>query len=281
MINIGILGSSYSRGRHGESLYANYDRTLNKGDVPFEDWFEEFKTNPDYNFINVALPGHGTEHYLNKIVSLKRNKDIKAVVLECVGNRSMYNFFDESIDKNFQFEKGHSVYKTGKTKFGRIVNEEMLNTENIDELIDMTFNNNKGLCSYYRGIHDTQPGYKLSEKDYKQYKWSALRMAEIDRSQDFFGFIDLYQSISLCNMLGIKCIVWAHSWPFEEEKGFTEMLQGATYVKFPDASTAKEYYIKKYNYDSNMVLCDSAHFNSDIDKIMVRDFIMPCIDKTI
>ncbi|SVD53212.1 uncharacterized protein METZ01_LOCUS406066, partial [marine metagenome] len=248
MINIGILGSSYSRGQHYDKgntvpTLKQTKKTLANGNVPFEHWFEKHKTKIDYNFINVALPGHGTEHYLNKIISLKRCEDIKAVVIESVGNRSGFNYFDEKVDANFRFIYGRSIYELGR----RLTKKE----GDLKQLVRGMFNNNMGLLSYYENCFVDTLGYKLNTADYKQYKKSALRLARIDTSQEFFGFLDLYQSISLCNMLDIKCILWGHSWGFEDWPGFQEMLQGATYVLFPNAINAKEYYRKKYKYDDD------------------------------
>ena len=92
---------------------------------------------------------------------------------------------------------------------------------------------------------------------------------------EFWGMLDIYQTIKLCKMLNIKCVLWEKSWEFTKLPGFKNMLQGSKFVEFPKQPNAHKYYIAKYGLDN--ILCDHDHFKDEINDEMVRDFIGPSL----
>ena len=69
---------------------------------------------------------------------------------------------------------------------------------------------------------------------------------------EFWGMLDNYQTIKLCNMLGIRCVLWAKTWEFTRYPSFRNMLQGAKLVEFDPryGPNAHNYYEDKYGLEN-------------------------------
>ena len=84
---------------------------------------------------------------------------------------------------------------------------------------------------------------KKSFDTWKEVQWN---IAAIDNAVEFWGVLDIYQTIKLCKMLGIKCVLWANKTKFSELPIFKNMLQGESYIEFGRFPNAFEYYVNKY-----------------------------------
>jgi len=81
MINIGIVGSSYS-----------YGRNVIRGDHPdifLIDIFKEYNKNEEFDFYSLAKWGIGTETYLSNVIFLKQQYNIKILFIELIENREL------------------------------------------------------------------------------------------------------------------------------------------------------------------------------------------------
>ena len=94
-------------------------------------------------------------------------------------------------------------------------------------------------------------------------------MAYSNNAFEFWGILDCYQSIKLCNMLNIKVVTWQKSFDFRKYITPT--------VKFDDYANAHSFYKNKYGDDK--ILCDETHFNDKTNNEMVRDYIAPELRK--
>jgi hypothetical protein len=248
-MKIGIVGSSYSVGSHH-----NVETGANDLALPFEMWLEKHTTGME--FFNAACSGKGTELYLNKVVYLKDKFDIDCLLIEIVNNRSMLNF------------------KCMPKKYKSIIKET-----DIAHLEDDVYKNSGSAYSYLRALiqdmdESTFTANKKSFDTWKEVQWN---IAATDNAMEFWGMLDIYQTIKLCKMLGIKCVLWAKSWEFSQLPIFKSMLQGESYVDFPGFPNAHQYYVNKYDEES--IRCDHYHFNDSTNEEMVRDFIAPILMK--
>jgi hypothetical protein len=249
-MKIGIVGSSYSVGLHTNGREHSEKVILASR---FETWLEKHTTGME--FFNAACAGKGTELYLNKVVYLKNKFNIDCLLIEVIQNRSMLNVkcmpdAYKSIIKDTDIAQlEHNVYKNSSSGYDHWRSIE----EPIEEQTQLAAN-------------------KKSFDTWKEVQWN---IAAIDNSTDFWGVLDIYQTIKLCKMLGIKCVLWANKTKFSELPIFENMLQEESYIKFGIFPNAFEYYVNKYGKKN--ILCDHAHFNDSTNEEMVKDFIAPMI----
>lgn len=246
-MKFGIVGSSYSVGKHH-----NFETGTNDLAEPFEMWLEKYTDGVE--FINAACAGKGTELYLNKVVYLKDKFDIDGLLIEFVNNRSMLNF-------KCLPEKYTDIYRN----------------ENVDELEENVYRSSETIWPYMRAlIQDMEEeNFSPSSKKFECWKEVQWNIASVDAAMEFWGSIDIYQTIKLCNMLNIKCVSWSKTWSYQNLPSFDNILQGSKYVRMGDSINAHEYYVDKYGLDN--ILCDHDHFNDAVNEEMVKDFIAPAI----
>ena len=248
MCNVGIVGSSYSVGRHH-----NYETKENNLALPFEEWLNQYTTN--IKFFNSACSSKGTELYLNKIVYLKEKHDIDILLMELVNNRSQLNF------------------KCLSQPYKRI--EEVSDMSVIE---DDVYRDSASMYEFMRALTQDmeEDWFAKTKKAFMYWKETQEQMAVSNMSLEFWGMLDVYQAIKLCKLLDIKVVTWHKSWDFYNYPGFKSMLQKSIYVDF-DGINAHEYYTKKYP-DKN-ITCDETHFNDETNEEMIKDFIAPALTK--
>ena len=246
-MKVGIVGSSYSVGCHH-----NYETGENNLALPFETWLEKYTEG--MQFFNSACAGKGTELYLNKVVYLKDQHDIDTLLIEIVNNRSMLNF------------------KCIPEKYKSILNEI-----NFKDTEGDVYKNSESAYWYWRAlIQDMEEiTFSPNKKSFETWKEIQWNIASTENAMEFWGMLDIYQTIKLCKMLNIKCVLWEKSWEFTELPGFENMLQGSKFIEFPNHPNAHKYYVAKYGLDN--ILCDHDHFKDEINDEMVRDFIGPAL----
>lgn len=248
MCRVGILGSSYSVGSHHNKETGENDLAL-----PFETWLEKYTTN--MKFFNSACSSKGTELYLNKIVYLKEKYNVDAILMELVNNRSMLNF------------------KCLPEKYGRIETDT-----DMAKIEHDVYENSASAYWYLRSLtQDMEPNtFAKSNKDFDTWKETQWNIASTQNAMEFWGMLDIYQAIKLCNMLDIEVITWQKSWEFFKVSAFDSMKQKSLYIDF-NGMNAHDYYVNKYGKDK--ILCDHDHFNDFINEEMAKDFIAPTLEK--
>ena len=243
-VKLGIVGSSYSVGRHHNPKTGGNDLAL-----PFETWFDNI------DVFNSACASKGTELYLSKVLYLKKQHNIDTLLLEVINNRSMLNV------------------KTQTDSYKRIWKET-----NIDHIVNDVYKDSSSMFEYQRYIHQ-DIDYKNfgTEKQFKIWKQYQESIAADCTMNEFWALCDIKQTIDLCELLGITVVAWAHHWHMEQIPVFDSAVQDATYVKFPDYMNAHDYYVNMYGKDR--VLCDSCHFNDNTNKHLIKDFLLPALTK--
>tara|TARA_B100000902_G_C27134829_1_gene825501 strand:- start:169 stop:927 length:759 start_codon:yes stop_codon:yes gene_type:complete len=246
-MRVGIVGSSYSVGRHHNFKTGTSDLAL-----PFETWLD--KHTDGMQFFNAACAGKGTELYLNKVVYLKDQYDIDILLIEIVNNRSMV--YVKCLPENYK----------------SIISEIYMS-----QLEKDVYRSSRSSYSYWRALIQDMEEVTFSPNKKKFEIWKEIQwnIAATDYAMEFWGMLDIYQTIKLCNMLGIKCVLWEKSWDFIELPSFRNMLQGSKFVEFPGHNNAHKYYVGKYGLEN--ILCDHDHFNDKVNDEMVRDFIGPAL----
>ena len=94
MINVGIVGSSYSEGGQNNRIEGKTNSKF------LTDIFKEYNTNNEINFYSRARGGLGSEQFLSDVIYLKQKYNISILLIEIIENRS----------KN-QLKNQHTVYK--------------------------------------------------------------------------------------------------------------------------------------------------------------------------
>lgn len=246
-MNIGIVGSSFSVGSHHNPITKKNDLAL-----PFETWFKKYC--PEHQYFNSACSGKGTELYLNKIIFLKERYDIDLLVLELINNRSMINV--KTKQKNY----------------------EEINYKKLSDIEKNVYENSSSIWGYLRNLDQPldHKSFSKTNTHYEYWKETQWNIASIPNAMEFWGMLDIYQSLKLCKLLGIKVISWQHSWEFKDFNNFDEIKELSNHIEFGTHPNAKIYYQNKYNYDKS-IFCDIAHFTDSINEEMVRDFIVPKI----
>lgn len=240
-MKLGIIGSSFSHGKH-------VDLTKKIPTKPFEHWFENI------DVVNSACDARGTEFYLNKVLYLKQNHNIDTLLLEVINNRSMLNFKTQS--KNYE-----------------IINKEL----DVNNILEDVYKDNDGMVKYQDYITAENFDYLNfgTRKEFKIWKKFQTSIAADISMNEFWALCDIKQTIDLCKILNIQVVAWAHFWPMEHIPIFNSVIKDATYIKFPEAQCAFQYYKNKYG--EHNIKCDHIHFNDKTNKEMVTDFILPAL----
>lgn len=250
---IGIIGSSYSTGRHH-----NYETGTNDLAKPFEDWFASAL--PEAEIINSACAGKGTELYLNKIVYLKDKYDIDVILMELINHRSMMNI------------------KSQEERYAEILHKQLPDIEND------VYRSSASIWDYMRSSKEcrNQLDFSKSMKHFNTWDEVQWGIASLKYATEFWAMLDIYQAIKLCKMLGIKVVTW-HTYfefPWEFKDTFDSMLQDAHFIKFGEYWNAFDYYYYNvFGEDRSKMLCDVTHFNDTAYEMLVNEFLAPELRK--
>jgi hypothetical protein len=239
-MKLGIIGSSFSFGNH-EDIKLKKTRTM-----PFDYWFKNI------DVVNSACDARGTELYLSKVLYLKQNHNIDTLLLEIINNRSMLNFKNS---KHYQI-----IY----------------NENNIDNILTDVYRDNAGMVKYQKYITEQLDYTELgTKKEFNVWKRFQTSIAADCTMNEFWAMCDIKQTINLCKILNIRVVAWTHFWSMEHIPVFNSVIKDATYIKFPGAGCAFEYYKNKYG--EHNIKCDHIHFNDKTNKEMVNEFILPAL----
>jgi hypothetical protein len=240
-MKLGIIGSSHSFGQHDDS-------TTKTKTMPFEHWFVNI------DVVNSACNARGTELYLNKVLYLKQHHNIDTLLLEVINNRSMLNF------------------KTRSSSY-----EIIYRALDIDCILEDVYRDNESIAKHEEYIDNRKFNFKNfgSRGEYNVWKKFQTSIAADIAMNEFWAMCDIKQAIDLCKILNIRVVAWTHYWAMEQIPVFNSVIKDATYIKFPGAGCAFEYYKNKYGEKN--IKCDHVHFNDKTNKEMVNDFILPAL----
>lgn len=259
-MNVGIIGSSHSTGAHQLS-----DGSLTP---TFLSWCERYKSDSTH-FYSCANGGKGSEMFLNSIVHLKEAHDVDVMLIEIIHNRSNINA-DLGLDPVGKRVNDSQLYREALTEF-----------PSIRDISADTFPYLK-LFRYKGFISEELEEFSIIGNTYKKAEtnWKTMQMAIGSHWNmvDFWTALDLYQSLKLCRMLGIKTVLWQNSFIFaRNKKQHQELKTLADQFIEPDGFQCSRHYFK--NLHGPDINCDSAHIKPEYEGELIEKFLMPAIDK--
>jgi hypothetical protein len=259
-MNIGIIGSSHSTGAHQLS-----DGSLTP---TFLSWCEKYKSNSTH-FYSCANGGKGSEMFLNSIVHLKEAHDVGVMLIEIIHNRRNINA-DLGLDPTDSRVNDSILYREALTKL-----------PSIRDISADTFPYLK-LFRYKGFISEELEEFSIIGNTYQKAEtnWKTMQMAIGSHWDmvDFWTILDVYQSLKLCKMLGIKTVLWQnsgvlerHTTQFNELKTLCDI-----FVTLDEYECSRHYFESKYGSD---IICDVAHIKPEYESELIKNFLMPAIDK--
>lgn len=262
-MRVGIIGSSHSTGAHRLD-----DGTLTP---TFLSWCEQHKTKP-IEFFSCANGGKGSEMFLNGVVHLKDAHNVDVMLIEIIHNRRNINA-DIGIDITNQLPN----YRSADTNiFENILKQSI----QIKDVSANTFPYLK-LFQFKAFVHEELENFdvlgstfKKEENNWKQVQLSIAANADM---VDFWTILDVYQSLKLCKMLGIKTVLWQNSIPLERyTQHYNELKQYCDiFITMGDYECSRHYFRSIYGADIN---CDAAHLKPEYESELVKQFLMPAIE---
>lgn len=279
MINVGIVGSSFSEGAQniivdGQFLKdedCNYITTKNLVHI-----FKDYNENKELDFFSLADSGHGSEKYLSDIIYLKNKHDIKILLIELVENRA------------------ERMTPTKFEEYFKILNQTIPVTnlerkDNISGIIE--FGHSKGMSfplpfeSYNKGSEQNFENFLDKMKNSKDlYHYHDLNKLNVDKGKQgtkkiiFFTMHDIVQTLNLCKLLNIIPVIWHYISPPLIDYGFVKLYQNSL-IKFKKYLSAYEYFYKKNNGVSENFTCDGHHLNDISNEELVSNFLLPKIQE--
>jgi hypothetical protein len=262
-MKVGIIGSSHSTGAH----------KLADGSVTptFLSWCEKHKTQP-LEFYSCANGGKGSEMFLNGIVHLKDTHDVDIMLIEIIHNRRNINAdIGEMYDTNLP-----GVRRAESDMF----HERLKQFTNIKELSKNTFPYLK-LFSYKSSVHEELENFEILGSTYKKeennWKQVQLAIAANEDMVNFWTILDVYQSLKLCKMLGIKTVLWQNRVTLDRYPHYNEIKTLCdVFVTMNEYECSRHYFKSVYGDDIN---CDVAHLKPEYESELIRDFLMPAIER--
>ena len=268
MMNVGIVGSSFSSGKINIAKDAKTIDWENYSDADYElggKYGDEFITtkpltqifkdsdqDSKYNFHSLAKSGFGSEKYLSDVIYLKKRYDIKILLLEFIENRS-------------------TRYRPNSYEFyGEIIQDSNLNS---NKFMDLCKDEHSDSMLYER-IH---------AKEWNRY----LNNENTPKSTLFFTLHNIIQTIDLCKLLGVFPIIWCFSiwmgsvkiFNFEPTYYLTSLFKDHHLLRFGKHYEAFEFFYKKYNGKQRDFLCDGCHLNDKANYDLVQNHLLPEIEK--
>jgi hypothetical protein len=242
-IKIGIVGSSNSKGNNHQGT-----------DQVSDDMADVCKYHmPDYEFINCAYQGFGSERFLQYTVYLKETYNITHLLIENVENRTHKSFHDGS----YWFEKMEREVDKDPSK----------------------------IKNYYPRFMKHKNVYYtpwLNEKRWKNtvlgdvplkkaQTWCDVNLMLV-RSKQFYmqGLLDVHATKILCKHLQIRPMTWVYD-PRPGRVG-----------DHPKISSALSYFRDiKGNKKREHIGPDQGHLTNEAQYEIVEQYIKPIIEKTI
>ena len=261
-MNVGIIGSSHSTGAH----------QLSDGSVTptFLSWCERYKSDSTH-FYSCANGGKGSEMFLNSIVHLKEAHDVDVMLIEIIHNRSNINA-DLGLDPVGKRVNDSQLYREALTKF-----------PSIRDISADTFPYLK-LFRYKGFISEELEEFSIIGNTYRKAEtnWKTMQMAIGSHWDmvDFWTALDVYQSLKLCRMLGIKTVLWQNSVPLDRYPvHLTELKQHCDiFVTMDEYECSRHYFRSIYGKDIN---CDIAHLKPEYESELIEKFLMPAIESLV
>ena len=272
MINIGILGSSFSFG--SDIISADWDKEkAGTQTKPLVFWFSKYQTQ-DFDFINLANPGHGSEHYLENIIYLKQKFNVEKILIE--------SYLDQRNAKIFL-----SVDNIQRMFFDTGVKYKYLSIkENIDEIEKRYTNKNSMSATPWPNNPELENKlYRYADSKEDEISWATVqqRISDDYIINGFLGIMNIYKSIQLCNLLNIKPYLWMPTGPGPGPGEIVTRLMNETcmFAQYLNDLVKQHKGMIPYfesKYDRNNVHCDNAHLNDQYQEILVRDYLIPFIE---
>lgn len=265
-MKVGIIGSSHSTGAHKIA-----DGTLTP---TFLSWCEQHKTKP-MEFYSCANGGKGSEMFLNGIVHLKDTHDVDIMLIEIIHNRRNIN-----ADIAEYYNESFPGFRSANSS---LFKEHLKEFKGIAELSKNTFPYLK-LYRYKSFIHEELDFFEILGSTYKKeennWKQAQLAIAANNDMVDFWTILDVYQSLKLCKMLGIKTVLWQNSIPLER---YTEQYNELktlcdVFVTMGEYECSRHYFRSKYGPD---ISCDAAHLKPEYESELINEFLMPAIERLV
>jgi len=242
-IKVGIIGSSNSKG--------NNHQDSNQVSDDMADVCKHFM--PDYDFINCAFQGFGSERFLQYTVYLKETYNITHLLIENVENRTHKSFHDGSywFDK-MEREVGQDPSKI-KNFYPRFMKHR--NVYYTPWLNEKRWKNTV-----------------LGDVPLKKAKtWCDINLMLV-RAKQFYmqGLIDVHATKTLCKHLKIRPIVWVYD-PRPGRVGDHHTIPSAL-----------EYFRNiKGNKKREPIGPDEAHLTNEAQYELVEVYIKPMIEKAV
>lgn len=265
-INIGIVGSSFSTGHHhGIKRSQSFEEILQKN-CKFE-----------CSVYNLSCGGKGTEKYLQSIVQLKKNYNISILLFEVVLNRSSLNL------------QLSPFYKNNNDISLKEIKKILLETQGYEHF-EAHLQYNDGVFSLWQERpfnrdltwKEHQETYSLScdLKEIQSWQKVQIEICANDTMRQIQTVIDLCLMVDLCNLLNIKHIGWCHNhYNIPEIQSFHDLKKQLNLIRFDQYSNARQHFESKY--PSSNILSDGVHFNHEIDKELIKDWLLPVIESYI
>jgi hypothetical protein len=265
-MRVGIIGSSHSTGAH----------ELDNGTLTptFLSWCEKHKTKP-IEFYSCANGGKGSEMFLNGIVHLKDTHDVDVMLIEIIHNRRNIN-----ADIGLNIDSGLKNHRTVDTD---IFKKTLNDFNQIKDISLNTFPYLK-LFAYKAFVHEELKNFealgatfKKEENNWKQVQLSIAANADM---VDFWTILDVYQSLKLCKMLGIKTVLWQNSVPLDRfPDHYNELKQHCDiFVTMGEYECSRHYFRSIYGKD---IVCDIAHLKPEYESELIEKFLMPAIESLV
>lgn len=231
-MKIGIIGTSHSEGN------IQYTGSVNRT-LPFEKHLSNAM--PNYDFINLAKAGRGSERYLECIVTAKDKYNVDAILIEYAADRTSNNYwYNESAIKKLTDAK-------------KIANEIIEDTHCYIRSLQGIEKDNEGILK------------NIPQKKFKTFKEVNSIIFRESKYVNTMGIKNVYQCLQLCKLLDIKFIPWEYT--------YTKFPIKRKYVK------TMLQYIK--DNDLQHEVCDGYHSNDKVYNLAAYDLFKPLIAQCI
>lgn len=257
---IAIIGSSYSNGGH-KITNSRLD-TKTQYCKPKTEWYKKYS---DYEYINLAFPGRGSEQFLYSII-YAHSQGCDTVIMEMTKDRSRSIVRNPS--ENYLYDKKIAEPNNPLAVFDEIMFEPGVYRHFVKS------------TSAYRDPSPTDKQWpiKIDGVDHEllinKVKFQVLEDAE---SWLFFTFEKLYWAIKCIHQLGMKVLLWEMI-SLGQSHMKTQLVNLADGFVDDFDEGASTYFYNKYN---DLAFCDGDHFVDDVYEELVRDHLIPHLNKMI
>jgi hypothetical protein len=262
-MRVGIVGSSHSTGAH----------KLDDGTITptFLSWCEKHKTKP-IEFYSTACGGKGSEMFLDGIVSLKDRYDVDVALVEIIHNRRNLNA-DIPIDIDSGLKNFRSIQSS-------IFKQALAESKSIDELSANTFYEKKPFhlkAFVFEELEDFEILGSTYKKEETTWKNVQLAIAANNDMTNYWTILDVYHSLKLCKMLGVKTVLWQNGHPLSEHEQHYEEIKSLAdiFVTMDGHEFSRSYFKSLHGPD---ITCDVAHLKPEYESELIKRFLIPAIE---